>query len=86
MGVFATNLLCNLVQFFPSLDCTSRKWGKLVSHSTALLSSFGEEFRSAACKVLKVKIASYKETLSFTPVGIGSVVDARISINKSLSI
>lgn len=50
------------MQFFPSFDCTSRKWGKLVSHSTAMLSSIGEEFRSAACKVLKVKIASYKET------------------------
>lgn len=86
MGVFATNLLRNLLQFFPSFDCTPRKWDKLLSHSAAMLFSIGEEFRSAACKVLKVKIASYKYTLSFTPVDIGSVVETRISINKPLSI
>lgn len=48
--------------------------------------SIGEELRDVACKVLKVKIASYEETLSFTPVDIGSVVDIRININKSRSI
>lgn len=73
MGVFATNLLRNLLQFFPSFDCTPRKWDKLLSHSAAMLFSIGEEFRSAACKVLKVKIASYKDTLSFTPVDIGGL-------------
>lgn len=47
-----------------------------------MLFSIGEEFRSAACKVLKVKIASYKETLSFTPVDIGSVVETKISMKN----